>query len=315
MRGGNLKVATPDEIRKRYGRMFCQGFYTLVDDRSPRARLIERCIAKGPVEWDAVNRMKAGGAVERLSVDGTNLVMDVRLGEGDVRFGPTSRQTGAQALKSVSVRGDEVHTTWLGLAGASIGVGACLAQAPGVIRAEYHTGVRLGGSRQVEITIVTPKLLRLVVGIDDTDTKEKGATWALALKICQEINGAEFLAHRIIQLNPNVKEKTTNCASTGLSFGVRKADLNKVMSRIEALVGKHTYSDNTALAFWAGLQLPRPLERYGLAAKRKIVMVEEARRVAERNEVRLMEVTGSRGLIGALAAVGCFDMGLEAAGI
>lgn len=310
-----MSSLSPEEVRKRYGKMFCQGFYTLVDEKISKVQIVERCIAKGPVEWDAVNRLKAQGAIKKISIDGTSIIMESLICEREVRFGPSSKRHGAQALKSVRIEGEEVRTTWLGLAGASIGLGACLAQAPGVIRADYHTDAELGGSRQVEITIVTPKLVRLVVGIDDTDTKERGATWALALRTAQRIKEGEFLLHRIIQLNPDVKEKTTNCTSTGISFGVRENDLEMVKKKVEYFVKRQTYSEHTVVAFWKGLLVPNGLKRYGLNAKKRFIKKEVAERVAKENDVEFLEITGSRGMIGALAAVGCFDMGLEAAGL
>jgi tRNA(Ile2) C34 agmatinyltransferase TiaS len=40
-----------------------------------------------------------------------------------------------------------------------------------------------------------------------------------------------------------------------------------------------------------------------------------ARDVAEKNGVRLVEITGKRGAIGAVAAIGCFDLGIRAASL
>jgi tRNA(Ile2) C34 agmatinyltransferase TiaS len=37
--------------------------------------------------------------------------------------------------------------------------------------------------------------------------------------------------------------------------------------------------------------------------------------VASRNGVEVVEITGRRGTIGAVAAIGCFDLGVRAAGL
>ena len=37
--------------------------------------------------------------------------------------------------------------------------------------------------------------------------------------------------------------------------------------------------------------------------------------MAERNGVQIVQVTGDKGTIGAVAAIGCFDMGIKAAGL
>ena len=197
-------ILTPKEVQQRFGKKFSKGIYTLVDEKNGIAQVVEQCTAKGPVEWDALNRSRAKGVVKEVFVDGNTLIMNTEIGEGDVQFGPASKDLGGQALKSLNVEGDEVHTTWLGLAGASVGVGACLAQAPGVIRAVYPDLKGIGGANQVEITIVTRKMKRLILGIDDTDSKEKGASWVLMLELMNAMPHAAPLQHKIIQLNPKV---------------------------------------------------------------------------------------------------------------
>src|SRR4030065_612775 len=168
------EILTPAEVRERHGSLFSKRLITMVDESAGRAKIIEECCAQGPVEWDAVNRLRARGVVEHVEVVGTTLIMDARIGEGEVHFGPASRDTGGQALKSLIVKNGKVETTWIGLAGASVGVGACLPQAEGVEKAEYLSDELVGGSRKVEIRITTPVQRRLGIGIDDTDTKEKG---------------------------------------------------------------------------------------------------------------------------------------------
>lgn len=306
---------TPDEIRQRHGSMFARRLITLVDERVNRARIIEECCAQGPVEWDAVNRLRARGALEHVEVQGTTLVMDARLGEGEVRFGPASKETGGQALKSVIVKDGKVETTWLGLAGASVGVGACLPQAEGVEKVEFISDEDVGGSRAVELKITTPAHRRVVIGIDDTDTKEEGATWVLGLKLAREMPHGVFLAHKIVQLNPNAPQKTTNCSSTAISFALLQDEIDEALAWARAFVSKHTLSDQTSLAIYQGLDIPRKLVRFGADAKETILSIQDAEHAAAENGVRLEHVTGPRGSIGAVAAIGCADLGLYSAGL
>ncbi|HPP44460.1 MAG TPA: hypothetical protein PK446_01550, partial [Methanomassiliicoccaceae archaeon] len=111
------QILRPDDIAKKYGKMFCRGIYTLVDEDNGKAMIIEECSAKGPVEWDAANRRRAGGALTDVRVEGTTLIMDAIIGEREVRFGPASKDLGGQGLRSLKVEGDRVRTTWVGLAG------------------------------------------------------------------------------------------------------------------------------------------------------------------------------------------------------
>jgi methanogenesis imperfect marker protein 11 len=309
------KVVTPLEIRQRHGPLFARRLITMVDERTGRGRIFEECCAQGPVEWDAVNRLRAGGVVEHVEVQGTTLVMDARVGEGEVHFGPASNETGGQALRSLAVRGDKVETTWMGLAGASVGVGACLPQAEGVEKAEFLSDEEVGGARQVEIRITTPLHRRLVIGIDDTDTKEKGATWVLGLKLGREMPHGVFLAHKIVQLNPHAPQKTTNCASTALSFAVLPDAVPNAIEWAKRSVTDNTFSDETVMASYLGIDVPATAVRFGAEAKDTILSIHDAEHAAERSGISIHEITGRRGAIGAVAAIGCVDLGLYSAGL
>jgi methanogenesis imperfect marker protein 11 len=295
--------------------MFSLGFFTLVDEKNQIAKIIEHCTAKGPVEWDALNRMRAGGIVKKTYVDGNTLIMDAVIGEENVKFGPASKDVGAQALKSLKIMGEEVHTTWLGLAGASVGVGACLPQAPGVLRTMYSNLNGIGGANEVEITIVTRKTKRLLIGLDDTDSKEKGASWELMLKLMNSMPHATPITHKIIQLNPEVPEKTTSCVSIGASFAVEEKNLDKAVGYAASYVKNTTLSKHTSLAVFEGLKIPAEVQTFGKNAKTQIKTIEEAEEISENNKIQMIEITGRRGKIGALAAIGCFDSGLFSAGL
>lgn len=306
---------TPKEIRERHGPLFSKRLITMVDEKAGKAKVIEECTAQGPVEWDAMNRLRARGVVEHVEVMGTTLIMSTSVGEGKVRFGPASNETGGQALKSLVVKDGKVETTWIGLAGASVGVGACLPQAEGVESVEFIGDEQVGGSRRVEVKLVTPLHRRLIIGIDDTDTKEKGATWVLGLNLAKEMPAGIFLSHKIIQLNPHAPQKTTNCASTGLSFAVRPEDMKRAVDWAKEFVSKGTFSDQTCVASFEGLSVPKRLAKYGADAKEFILSIGDAEHVAKECGVEIHEITGRRGMIGALAAIGCFDLGLYSAGL
>jgi methanogenesis imperfect marker protein 11 len=308
-------VLSPEEIERKYGKLFCRGVYTMVDERAGVAQIIEECSAKGPVEWDYVNRKRAGGAITGIRLEGTTLIMDTIIGEREVRFGPASKDLGGQGLKAVRVEGDVVKTTWVGLAGASVGIGACLPQGPGAIETEYSEEAKVGGANRIEVTISTPKMVRAIFAVDDTDTKEKGASWVLMLNCARSAPVGHFLVHRIVQLCPDVKEKTTQCVSVGISFAVMERDLHRLKEHVVQFVRENTVSQNTALAMFVGLRIPRTLCNYGLRAKRGVLTIEDARAAAARGGVELIEITGPRGAIGAVAGIGCHDMGVKASGL
>lgn len=313
-----MQILTPRQVESRFGRLFSRGFYTLADEGDARVQIVESCSVRGPVEWDAINRKRAGGVLTDITVDGTTLIMNLKVGSGRLNFGPTSKTAGGQGIRSVRIIDNNVHTTLVGIAGASIGVGACIPQSPGVIRTYYPNGkIRIGGSRKIEVTVVTPLMRRLLVALDDTDTKKEGATWTLALRMAKfitgKIPGAQLLQHRIVQLYPGIREKTTNCASTVISLAIPAHRVGDMEKYCESFVRKNTLSDNTAMAFYSRLVIPSTVKMVGSIAKRKRLDVEMVEKLAAQSGVNLIEITGRRGKIGSLAAIGCFDMGLEAA--
>lgn len=303
----------PDEVTARHGKLFCRGVFTLVDEKNDVAQIIEECSAKGPVEWDATNRKRAGGAITNIRVEGTTLIMDTIIGERQVHFGPASKDVGGQGLKALRVEGDLVKTTWVGLAGASVGIGACLPQGPGTISAEYPEEAKVGGANRIEVTIATPKMVRMVFGVDDTDTKEKGASWVLMLKCARACPIGHFLEHKIVQLNPKAPDRTTQCVAVGISFAVEPKDVPALKDFVIKFVRENTLSQHTAMAIFSGLKVPKVLEDYGLRAKQHILKIEDAAKAAEQGGLEIVEITGRRGMIGAVAGVGCFDMGMRAA--
>ncbi len=308
-------VLRPDEVREKYGPMFCRGFYTIVDEKAGVAQIIEKCVGQGPMEWDAVNRRRTKGVIKNVKLMSGMIVMDTEIGEKEISFGPVQIDTGGQGIKALKVEGDEVRTTWYGIAGASVGIGACIAQCPDVIRTEYPDDFKIGGAHRAHVDIITPKYVRVVIGVDDTDTKEKGASWVTSLRLGTQCPIGKFIEHRIIQLNPKAPNKTTNCCSTAVSFAVKEEDVPALIEFATEFVRKESYSDDTVITVFKGLKIPEPLKDFGWSCKTVLYKPEDAIRIAEENGVQIISVTGMKGVIGAVAAIGCFDLGEVAAGI
>lgn len=310
-----MQVLRPDEVRARYGPLFCKGFFTLVDEKAGKARIIEKCVSKGPGEWDLVNRRRTGGVIDRISIESDSIVMDVTIGEKELNFGPVSADVGGQGLSALKVEGDEVRTTWFGIAGATVGIGACIPQCSDVIRTEYPDDFQIGGAHRAHVDIITPKMVRVIIGIDDTDTKEKGASWVVSLKLGMECPIGRFLEHKIIQLNPKVPNKTTNCCSTAVSFAVKEEEIPALIEYTVDFVRKQSYSEDAVITVFQGLEVPEKLRDYGWSCKSVLYTTDDAIKVAEETGVQIISVTGLKGVIGAVAAIGCFDLGERSAGI
>ncbi len=305
----------PEEVRAKYGKMFCKGFYTIVDEKNGVAQIIETCTSKGPIEWDIVNRKRTGGVITNLNLEGTTVTMDAVIGKKELRFGPASAELGGQGIEELVVEGDRVRTFWKGIAGASVGIGACIPQADTVIETVYPDDFKMGGAHRASVEIVTPKMVRVIIGVDDTDTKEKGASWVTSLKMATTCPYGKFLEHKIIQLNPKAPNKTTNCCSTAASFAVEPKDVGKLIGYCKDFVAKDTVSDDTVMTVFTGLRIPEALRKWSWEAKSVLYTKEEALKVAGENGVDVICITGDKGAIGAVAAIGCFDLGLRSAGV
>jgi len=246
------------------------------------------------------------------------MVIHARLGRFSANFGAAAGDIGGQALECVEISGNEVITTWSGIAGAGVGIAACLPQAPGVIRAEYPTedDLNVGGARTNRVRIVSPRYEKICFGIDDTDTKTEGATWVTALKCAEActIEGVEFLNMRLVQLNPAVPHKTTNCVGSALNFAVKPEKVKELQEYICRFVQEHTFSQDTGIASYRGIgfTVESPALKW---VKTEILTLEQAEREAKTLGIEFLDPNGRKGRIGALGAVLWGNMGIEAAGL
>ncbi|MDG6257975.1 MAG: tRNA(Ile2) 2-agmatinylcytidine synthetase [Methanomicrobiaceae archaeon] len=312
-------VLTPDEIRQRYGTLFSKKFLVMADEAAGIAEIIEHCSHRGTIEWDAMNRRRAGGAARSISVEGTAMSIVAAIGSYPVHFGAAGSEIGGQALEGVEILGeDEIATTWAGIAGAGVGVAACLPQAPGVLRAEYPSeeDMKIGGARTNRVRIISPRYEKITIGIDDTDTKEEGATWVLALQCAEQcpVEGVEYLNMRLIQLNPAVPKKTTNCVGSALNFAVRPGSVDALLDYVREYIETNAVSDDAGIAVHRGIALPDD-SPFLARIKTDIVSIEEAQAEASRLGIRYIDSAARKGRIGALGSVLWGNRGIEAAGL
>ncbi len=311
-----VQILTPEEVQAKTGRMFCKRFITMVDEKSGKVQFVETCSSVGPAEWDAVNRRRSGGVIRSVKLKSTMLITDAIIGEEELKFGPVSQQLGSMGIKSIKIEGDEVRSSWYGMAGASVGIGACMPACPDVLRTEYPDDFKMGGAHIAHVDIITPKMVRVIIGIDDTDTKEKGATWVTGLKLGTQCPIGKFIEHKIVQLNPDAPNKTTNCCGTAISFAVKESDIPALIEYAVDFIKKESYSEDAIMTVFQGLQIPKELEDFGWSCKSVLYKPEDAIKVAEDNGVQIISLFGkNKGVIGAVAAVGCFDLGEKAAGV
>lgn len=213
----------------------------------------------------------------------------------------------AAGIDEIVIDGDEVKVTHAGLAGAGVGAGMCRGMGEGVKYVELEEIG--GGSKPGKATVVTPKLEKVVIGIDDTDTKEEGATWTMAHNVGMELKneGFEYIDHIIVQLYPHNPHKTQNCVSIALTFAVESERKEELINKLVEILKRDSLSDKTAIAILEGLDIPEKLREYSIATKSGMMTIEKAEEVAKELNIPLIAVTGEQGKVGALAALGLYN--------
>jgi len=198
-------------------------------------------------------------------------------------------------IAGVAVEGDEIAVTYRGLGGGGVGASICRAAASGVIRCVSDPA---GGGRLAGATIWLPRLERVIIGIDDTDTPEEGATWTLTHNIARAVEDdrSRYLSHTIVQLFP-VPYRTKNCVAISCEFAT--SDPAGLIRNYRDYLEEYTLSDETGMAVWRGFD-PSPLKEFGGRVKRGEVSPAD---LAALDDGRLSIVMDGRGAIGAVAAI------------
>jgi methanogenesis imperfect marker protein 11 len=199
-------------------------------------------------------------------------------------------------ISSCSVDTSEIAITYIGMGGGGVGATACRADAVGVLRSKCDES---GGGKVAGSTIWLPRRQRILIGVDDTDTPEEGATWTLVHNIAKAVEDEQsiYLSHTIVQLFP-VPYRTKNCVSLVAEFAT--TDVHGLVDRFRQLLEKYTLSEKTGMAVYTAFSPSTKLLEYGRKVKRGEITPGVLERLDDR-DLRI-EMNG-RGIIGAVAAI------------
>jgi methanogenesis imperfect marker protein 11 len=203
--------------------------------------------------------------------------------------------TFAAGISDARIEGNEIAVTYIGLGGGGVGASICRSTAKGVNRCTCDPS---GGGKVAGSTVWLPRRERVLIGIDDTDTPEEGATWTLAHNIAKAVEDdrSRYLSHTLVQLFP-VPYKTKNCVATVCEFAT--SDARSLAGRFHRLLRKYTLSEKTGMAVYRGFD-PSSLLGFGRRVKRGEVTDADLE-LAARDSVEI--VMDGRGKIGAVAAI------------
>jgi methanogenesis imperfect marker protein 11 len=268
--------------------------HAVVDDQGRRVELMERSSCYGGSAW-ARYHYSRGPLVKSYRNIGEWFRYTIEPGAADLDLVSSKRSAG---IESVAVKGKEVEVTYVGLGGGGVGATLSRAGAEDVLR--YET-TESGGGRIARGTIVLPRRERLIIGVDDTDSKTQGATWTLVHNIACKVDRREarYVSHSLVQLFP-VPTKTQNCVSTVVEFACLPDRAEAMLSEFKALLRKYSVSAQTGMAVFRDYD-PSSLLAFGERCKRERVSYEDALDAARENGVQIM--MNGQGLIGAVAAL------------
>ncbi|MGV8088892.1 MAG: methanogenesis marker protein 11, partial [Methanothrix sp.] len=268
--------------------------HAVVDDDAKRVELLERSSCYGGSAW-ARYHYSRGPLIISSCNQGEWFRYMLNPGSVDLELASSKRSAG---IESVKVSGSEVEVTYAGLGGGGVGATLSRARADDVLR---YDATECGGGRVARGTIVLPRRERMIIGVDDTDSKTVGATWSLIHNIAQKVDRPEarYISHSLVQLFP-VPTKTQNCVSTVVEFACLPGRGEGMLGDFKALLQKYTVSEQTGMAVFRDFD-PSELLAFGLRCKRERVSYEDAVEVARKAGVQI--IMKGQGLIGAIAAL------------
>jgi tRNA(Ile2) C34 agmatinyltransferase TiaS len=143
----------------------------------------------------------------------------------------------------------------------------------------------------------------VTIGIDDTDSKEGGATFALALALLNHlsrISGILPISHHVAMLNPDIFSKTAGNSASYIELAVAPESYKDLADKTSRFVADEALSREWGIAIRSGLDIPEGLREYGRRVREQVITRAVAEATAERFGVVL---SGGKGVIGALGAV------------
>lgn len=153
----------------------------------------------------------------------------------------------------------------------------------------------------------------VIIGIDDTDSKEGMCTTYLAAVLIEKL--AKYGTIReyplLIRLNPNIKYKTRGNAAIALPLELKNCKYTERIRKlvIETVENMAIFSDentNPGVVFIeeTSEEMLTDLARFSIGAVQDVLEISEAEELIKRHGINHKGFKNKRGLIGALAAAG-----------
>jgi len=257
-----------------------------------RVELIEFFECVGGAMWSKCHYAQSP-IVEQVRCVGSTMRYLLKAGSVDLALEGSRFPAG---ISTCTVDESEIAISYIGMGGGGVGAAACRSDAAGVLRSRSDVS---GGGKVAGSTIWLPRMQRVLIGVDDTDTPEEGATWTLVHNIAKAVvdEHSVYLSHTIVQLYP-VPYRTKNCVGLVAEFAT--TDLEGLTARFRQLLEQYTLSKKTGMAVYTGFTPSRDLLAFGWKVKRGEI---DPRLLENLRDPDLRIIMDRRGIIGAVAAL------------
>lgn len=274
-----------------------KGIYAVCDKENKLAEIIEHSNCYGGSAWARFHFSKSPLVISSHA-SGNIIRYLVKTGKSDLKL---SSSVSAAGIESVIVREETVEITYAGLGGGGIGATTCRARAKDVLR--YNIS-EAGGKKLGRGTIVVPRRERLLIGVDDTDSREEGATWSLMHNIAHVLDNekARYISHSLVQLYP-VQAKTQNCVSTVLEFACLRNQERALLEEVRSALEEYSVSRETGMVALSSFDA-EDLTEYSRLCRTLEIQRDFALETARNTGVEIW--MDGNGVIGALAALPWF---------
>ncbi len=272
----------------------CRRLFTTLD--GDRVEIYHDCMSGACAAFCGFHHLLAGGVIASVERDGTLLRECARIGthEVDVGLSPLA----AVGVVGIGRDGDYIVQHIRSIGGPAYSLSDMMALAEGVCRVETRTDGTI-----VEGRVWTRALHHVTLGIDDTDTKHGGATFALALALLSHVSrirGVLPIAHHVAMLNQNVFTKTAGNSASFIEVAVEPEKVSELVEKTKKFVAGEALSPEWGIAMKQGFIVPSGLREYGRLVRERVITRPVAEATAEQYGIMLH---GGNGVIGALGAV------------
>jgi hypothetical protein len=272
----------------------CRRIFTTVD--KTRVAIFHECVSGACAAFCGYHHTLAGGVLTQVERDGTLLKEIAELGDNEIQIGlPPLAAVGVGRVEKC---GEVIIQTIRCIGGPAYSLSDMMARADGVLNVEsHHAGPTVEGN------VWTSACTHVIIGIDDTDTRDGGATFALALALLNHLSGIKGIlpiSHHVVMLNPDVMSKTAGNSASYIEIAVIPSLFPDLAARVRRFISDESYSPDWGIAIRTGFSTLSGLQEYGRLVRQGMITRDVAEATAERYEIALF---GGNGVIGALGAI------------